>query len=208
MNKLRWCNASPTKKNKTDSARKKRRQTTSSSRSRKVNLTGLSLSKSTQWSNQVFQSESVFWQSNVESNLHLHWSYCLSLYFITESFVLHTLREITLKEQVLNCFSCQNECAFQVSWCTHDHCRGVKIVSFKRQFEFLLNMLWDLWSIANDVRQLFNVEWQFFRKKVVPRYGSRNNLQLNYFKVHSSLCFPWNLLGLRFKIESSLSMIY
>ena len=47
LNKFRCCNASPTKNNKTDSAKKKKGRITLSSRNRKVTQTELSLWKST-----------------------------------------------------------------------------------------------------------------------------------------------------------------
>ena len=50
----------------------------------------------------------------------------------------------------------------------------LKIVNFKRQFEFLLNQLWDLWSIARNVPSLMS---KFYRKRELY-HCSRNTNKL------------------------------
>ena len=48
----------------------------------------------------------------------------------------------------------------------------LKIVSFKRQFEFLLNQLWDLWSKARDVLSLMS---KFYRKRKLYHCSGNTN---------------------------------
>ena len=72
-----------------------------------------------------------------------------------------------------------------------------KIVNFKRQFEFLLNQLWDLWSIARNVPSLLS---KFYRKRKSYHCSRNTNklfqsafINLRSYK-HFGLGLPgWNL---------------
>ena len=60
----------------------------------------------------------------------------------------------------------------------------LKLINFKRQVEFLLNQLWDLWSIARNVPSLMS---KFYHKSDCTTVVE---IPTNYFKVHSSICVP------------------
>ena len=122
---------SPTKKNKTDSARKKKRRTTSSSRSRKRGFLFRSqLSEEIRCIRVKDSCDREAFLGNLENQCWVQSAPTLIILFepilyywiICAPYSERNNPQRTSFKRLLS----SNGRAFQVSWCTHDHCRGVK----------------------------------------------------------------------------------
>ena len=91
--------------------------------------------------------------------------YCLSLYFLLNDFCSTKLL-LSPKWTPFSTF-------LMYSWSLRPR-DVLKLINFKRQFEFLLNQLWDLWSIARNVPSLMS---KFYNKRRLY-HCSRNTNEL------------------------------